>query len=639
MKNERELIPFEPAALLGEKLLVLAPHPDDEVIGCGGLIALHRQQNREVLTVVVTDGSAAATGTEAGYATRREAESNAGLELLRANPAVFLRFPDRRLSAHRGALEAALAEIIDRERPDVIAVPSPIEIHPDHVTLAEALVAVHQSRPKQAGMHAMQRIAFYEVSQPIRPNTLVDITKVSALKFDAIGKHASQLAIRGYRDFASGLNRYRSMTLSDCEYAEGYFVVSQHELLTTPLSLLRRRVAGLEGAGQSDAVDATDVTVIVRTRNRPSLLTEAIASIRSSSEKTRIIVVDDGSTPPVALEDPSISLLRFEGVGRSRAMNAGVDAAATQWIAFLDDDDLFYPEHLPLLLEAAASNRAGGYYTDAVSTSWSPAGGRTGTPLRTYADDFDRTLLLFDNYIPLNSLMIRRKDFQRSGGFSPEFDLFEDWDFLLRLTRDVRLERVPKITCEVRHFRDSGSAVLDATGKTAAFHAAKARVWSRHPEALDPTSIAAYVERVKERTSRLHSETVELRGLNAHHQLDIRRLERERRFFESELLRVTAELSSIASRFHQEQAVSAALRTEIDAFRNQAIALAESSARSAQLAAGEKAGLEHSIRQKDESIDILYGEIARLNGILQTIYGSRTWKLHQLAERMKRKGA
>src|SRR3979409_162659 len=94
---EAEAIPFEPQDLRGERLLVLAPHPDDEVIGCGGLVALPLRENRPLHVVVATDGA------QAGDGTQREAESRAALGLLGAATVEFLRFPDRDLE-NAGAL-------------------------------------------------------------------------------------------------------------------------------------------------------------------------------------------------------------------------------------------------------------------------------------------------------------------------------------------------------------------------------------------------------------------------------------------------------------------------------------------------------------------------------------------------------
>src|SRR5215217_793092 len=69
---EAETIPYEPAQLRGERLLVLAPHPDDEAIGCGGLIAQHLREHRSVRIVIVTDGA------EGGDAAAREEEARRG---------------------------------------------------------------------------------------------------------------------------------------------------------------------------------------------------------------------------------------------------------------------------------------------------------------------------------------------------------------------------------------------------------------------------------------------------------------------------------------------------------------------------------------------------------------------------------
>ena len=76
MLTEAEAIPYEPALLRGERLLVLAPHPDDEVIGCGGLVALHLREGRAVRVVVATDGA------QAGAADVRQQESRRALDRL-----------------------------------------------------------------------------------------------------------------------------------------------------------------------------------------------------------------------------------------------------------------------------------------------------------------------------------------------------------------------------------------------------------------------------------------------------------------------------------------------------------------------------------------------------------------------------
>ncbi|HUR81140.1 MAG TPA: PIG-L deacetylase family protein, partial [Thermoanaerobaculia bacterium] len=190
MLIEAETIPYEPAQLRGERLLVLAPHPDDEVIGCGGLVAQHLREKRVVRIVVATDGS------QGGSAEEREQESRRALGRLGdGGELVFLRFPDR--SFGREAMPR-LRQALLVFHPDLILVPSPIEIHPDHLELARVFCDLVQSDDTLFADLATARVAFYEVGQPLRPNAIVDITGVAESKYAAIAEHASQLEQRDY---------------------------------------------------------------------------------------------------------------------------------------------------------------------------------------------------------------------------------------------------------------------------------------------------------------------------------------------------------------------------------------------------------------------------------------------------------
>ena len=178
---EHELVPFQAEILLGEKLLVLAPHPDDEVIGCGGLIALHIQERREVRTVLITDGGAANEPAGDAYLQKRRKESVAGLAILGSQEPKFLGIPDRLIGSRAEVLQKEIREQIIRYRPDLIVIPSPVEVHPDHLATARALHDLIQRSPEILGDLALCRLAFCEISQPFRPNVLVVITGVAEL--------------------------------------------------------------------------------------------------------------------------------------------------------------------------------------------------------------------------------------------------------------------------------------------------------------------------------------------------------------------------------------------------------------------------------------------------------------------------
>src|SRR3954466_4005184 len=332
---EAEAIPFEPQDLRGERLLVLAPHPDDEVIGCGGLVALHLRERRKVHVVIATDGA------QAGDAAQRESESRAALASLGDATIEFLRFPDRKLTDAR-ELDDRISSILREWKPDLIAVPSPLEIHPDHVALARAFCDLIARDASLFADLAVARVAFYEVSTPLRPNALVDITPVADAKYAAIAMHVSQAAMRDYTSYARGLNSWRTMTLPpEVKYAEAYWTTSLPSLRTTPFSALREAM----GPARIDVIaEPLPISVVVRTKDRPALLAEAIASIRATGYPAEIVVVNDGGAK-VDVDD--VTLIEHEtSRGRSEAANAGVRAAKNDFVTFLDDDDLYYSEHL-----------------------------------------------------------------------------------------------------------------------------------------------------------------------------------------------------------------------------------------------------------------------------------------------------
>lgn len=623
---EAEAIPYQADALRGERLLILAPHPDDEVIGCGGLLALHLLDGRAVRVVVATDGS------EAGDAVQRQSESVRALAGLGDVPVDFLHFRDRRLDENDAEVIEELRAIIVDFGPDLIAVPSPVEIHPDHLALSRAFCALIQNDPDLFAALAVARVAFYEVSAPIRPNTLVDITAVADAKYDAMRAHESQIAIRDYVAYARGLNAYRAMTLSpEIRFAEGYWVTPLPSLRTIPFSSLRQAV----GAPVQVEVGAepVPVSVIVRTKDRPELLRQAVASIEASGYPAEIIVVNDGGAK---LDAPGAKVIHHaKSHGRSEAMNSGVRAATSPFIAFLDDDDLYYPEHLSTLTAAsrAMSNHAA-WYTDAVSAfvRLGPSGTlETKSRMRIFEQDFDRELLLVDNYIPLPTLLVRRETFLELGGFDPDFDLFEDWDFLIRLAQRGTFAHVPRITCEIRHIEGAGSITLESPEGSARFRAAKLQVWKKHRALIDEELMANVLEQQKRRMIRMQNDVVEAKGLQGQFQTDIARLEREKAMLLGQLQQSQNRINEILMRISHLEGANAEIRNQLmaaDADRHEKnVRLQDAHAALNDTRA--------ALAESGRSNEALFAETARLQGLLDLIYQSKTWKLHTIVERMK----
>ncbi|HEY1435542.1 MAG TPA: PIG-L family deacetylase, partial [Thermoanaerobaculia bacterium] len=202
MQREDALIPYAAAQLTGARILVLAAHPDDESFGAGGALAASVGKAEAIRVWIATDGTGQ-EGVEAAaapeYAARRRKEAAQAAAALSLDAPRFGGLPDRGLADAGPALAAAVAAELEEFRPDLVFCPSPVEIHPDHRALAEALYArVAASRGGDADHDWMRflRIAFYELSHPLLPNTLVDIAAHAEKKEQALAAFVSQQAVR-----------------------------------------------------------------------------------------------------------------------------------------------------------------------------------------------------------------------------------------------------------------------------------------------------------------------------------------------------------------------------------------------------------------------------------------------------------
>jgi len=627
---ESEAIPYEAFDLCGERLLVLAPHPDDEAIGCGGVVSRHLRDGRRVHVVVATDG-AAAGGNDAD----REAESRSGLDLLAGDGGgqaelTFLRFRDLHLADDLDALQDRIAAIVRETRPNLVLVPSPIEIHPDHLALATAFCAAVQSDPSLFADAALARVAFYEVSQPIRPNVLVDITPFAEAKYAAIAAHRSQTTLRDYVAYARGLNTFRSMTLQDAQFAEAYWIIGLPSLRTMPLSALRQAI----GAPPNVEVvhEPLPISVIVRTKDRPALLAEALESIRATRYPCEVVVVNDGGALP---QVGDAKLVEHEtSRGRSEAANAGVHAATNAFICFLDDDDRIYPEHLQTLANAARGSHRAAWYTNAVSAFLrrGPSGNyEVEKMLRLFSRDFDPTLLLVDNYIPLLTLLLPRTSVLDAGAFDPAFDLFEDWDLLIRLSQLGSFVHVPRVTCEIRHINDAGSITLANPEGSQEFRQAKKQVWTKHAALMTADVFASALEAQKRELSARTSEAVEARGARHHLETDLARVQREQQVLAGDIAGLHSRIGALTLETASLSGANGTLRQSLEASQRE---------RDEQLVriggqVAELGDLRAAFDEGQRTITALYAEIGRLQGLLDTIYGSHTWRLHTIIERMK----
>ncbi len=595
-------------------MLLLAPHPDDEVFGCGGVLAQAVAAGATVKVVILSDGQAQ------GDPQIRRQESLIAARRLGLPEPTFWGLADRSLDPADGELAGRLEALLVAVRPRIILVPSPAEIHPDHRALALLVYRVLQQAVAGSELHrAVQavRLAAYEVSAVLRPNLLVDISEQWEEVLAAAKAFTSQIAVLPYIEVLAGVTRARRLTLpADVSRAEAYHV--------SDLRYIRTNSAAEWAAAQGPSADLEDsagvapLDVVVRTRNRPHLLREALTSVRTQLvAPARLVVVSDGGVPvdevcAAAAAGLDYKLVQFESSrGRAAAAAEGLAHCTASHVVFLDDDDLFFPEHLLLLGRAVAAGITVPY-TAAVQGVWSDSGGALHPVARhrTFTGEFDPNRLALINHIPLPTVAIPRQLADAVGGFDSALDLYEDWDLLLRLAARTPFVHLPQVSCEYRTIASSGAITGANPPGSAGQLAALAKIWERHGLLGNTDRLAAAVmalngerDRNSEELRLLDEQLIEARGIGDGLQAKAHRQSVALQRQEDELQQYHDQIADL-------RAEGAELRTRIDELGEEGAAGA---------------------RERDA----LYGEISRLSGLLETIYGSRTWKLHTLLERFR----
>lgn len=215
-------------------ILVVAPHPDDDVIGCGGSIAKHTKNGHEVTVVYMTSGDAgSATTPKHELVQIREREATAAAVSLGVKPEnlIFLRNPDGYLECGRDNI-VALIELIRARMPELIYTPHEEDGHKDHRVSHELTVeAVERAagpwfQEARGEPWSTKTVLGYEVWTPMRaPQYVEDITAEIEGKVSAIMIHASQVAGIQYDEATKALNRYRGATIGKGRYCECFTVV------------------------------------------------------------------------------------------------------------------------------------------------------------------------------------------------------------------------------------------------------------------------------------------------------------------------------------------------------------------------------------------------------------------------------
>jgi GT2 family glycosyltransferase len=204
------------------------------------------------------------------------------------------------------------------------------------------------------------------------------------------------------------------------------------------------------------------VSVLVRTMpGCGGRLKEAVASIAAQTyQAIHLVVVEDGGQTAQAQLDDIKASGRFQEVtyqplpksGRCLAGNAALASAKGELVCFLDDDDLFYADHLEVLVNAWSEKpELGAVYGLAYEVrteiiSQDPWIYKDVMHSLMFRQPFSRTLLWHHNFMPIQTVLFQRKLYEQYGGFDPELDNLEDWNLWVRYSLKHDFLMVPKVT-------------------------------------------------------------------------------------------------------------------------------------------------------------------------------------------------
>ena len=215
------------------------------------------------------------------------------------------------------------------------------------------------------------------------------------------------------------------------------------------------------------------VSVIVPTKDRADQLAAALESVAAqtlcdpgSAHRVEVVVVNDGGeSVKDVVENAGLDQVKLietpTSHGHATARNTGIEAADGRYLAFLDDDDLFLPEHLETAV--ARLRDADLVYAYCRTSAHRVQPGEDPLHTKAFFDvEFDAGLLLVGNYIPTSTIVCRN---DRAARFDPSIPVLVDWELLLRLVHGHgwRAAATGRPTVVYHRIADQSSDTVDAT--------------------------------------------------------------------------------------------------------------------------------------------------------------------------------
>jgi glycosyltransferase involved in cell wall biosynthesis len=211
-------------------------------------------------------------------------------------------------------------------------------------------------------------------------------------------------------------------------------------------------------------------SVVVRTFNRPRFLREALESVAAQTFRDfETLVVNDGGEDVSSVIEPLASSARVryfplaKSIGRCAAANLALRESKGKWIAYLDDDDLYHPDHLATHADFYAKNpEFHATYSDANEAHQRKRPDGTFEVVRRYvrlSEEFHPLRFFAEAYIHIVTWVHERAMFEKLGGFDESLEVLEDLDIMFRYAQEHWFGHIKKVTAEYRIRDDQSNAI------------------------------------------------------------------------------------------------------------------------------------------------------------------------------------
>lgn len=214
------------------------------------------------------------------------------------------------------------------------------------------------------------------------------------------------------------------------------------------------------------------ISIIIITYNRPLLLAGALKSVYDQTfQNYEAIIINDAginvSDIVNALKDPRFKYIEHKtNQGPSVARNTGLRIAKGFYIAYLDDDDTYFPHHISSMIKGLQDYDYKTAYSDIKYVTKKEENGEIITVDRKFElqidCDFDH--LLIDNHLPPVAVMHEKSCLEKTGFFDETLNRYEDWDLWIRLAQNYAFLHIPVITVEYAIIEGYTQTITSWTG-------------------------------------------------------------------------------------------------------------------------------------------------------------------------------